>query len=239
MLLTSHASHFADLPPERMRLLVTAFLVALIVHVVMFLAVWQTWGKQPVLPSLPPLEIALVSPALQNLIQPAPAVQSPPVVQTPPVSKNTLSQPAQKTPVLTRSVQEVAATPARQTEAVSPPVISSNESSVAPAPEVSPVKAEPVLEATPPSFDAAYLNNPKPDYPLAAKRMGMEGIVLLRVVVNPAGIPEKVSILNSSGVRLLDEAAVNTVYQWTFIPARQGGKAVSGSVNVPIRFAID
>lgn len=67
----------------------------------------------------------------------------------------------------------------------------------------------------------------------------MEGVVLLRVVVNPAGIPEKVSVLNSSGVRLLDEAAVNTVYQWTFIPARQGNKAVSGSVNVPIRFAID
>ena len=239
MLLTPQAGHFGDLPPERLRLLVTALLTALIVHAAILLAVWQTWGRQVVLPALPPLEISLVSPALRDVIQPAPAIQPPPVqTTTPPASKKTLSQPAPKTPVQTQAPgQEPAAEPVRQTETVSQPVESKQE---VPAPQVTAARTEPaVVETTPPSFDAAYLNNPKPDYPPAAKRMGMEGVVLLRVMVNPAGVPEKVSVLNSSGSRLLDEAAVNTVYQWTFVPARQGNKPVSGSVNVPIRFVMD
>ncbi len=62
---------------------------------------------------------------------------------------------------------------------------------------------------------------------------------MLRVLVSPAGLPEQISILTSSGVPLLDETAVSTVRQWTFVPARQGDRPVAGSVNVPIRFVLN
>ncbi|HSJ96484.1 MAG TPA: TonB family protein, partial [Myxococcota bacterium] len=42
----------------------------------------------------------------------------------------------------------------------------------------------------------------------------------------------------SSGHRALDRAAVAGVERWTFVPARRGGHAVEGWLDVPIRFEL-
>jgi len=48
-----------------------------------------------------------------------------------------------------------------------------------------------------------------------------------------------VSILKSSGSRLLDESAASTVKnRWRFRPATRGGKPVTLTVTVPIRFEL-
>jgi protein TonB len=91
----------------------------------------------------------------------------------------------------------------------------------------------------PPRFDAAYLKNPRPDYPRAAKRMGEQGKVMLRVYVSTTGAPEKIEIGTSSGSRRLDEAARAAVEQWKFLPARQGDVPVAAWVTVPITFALE
>jgi len=91
---------------------------------------------------------------------------------------------------------------------------------------------------TDPVFDAAYLNNPAPEYPTSAKQRNIQGKVLLNVVVKVDGTPAQVMISRSSGSSLLDEAAVDAVKQWRFIPARRSGESVQANVIVPVEFKI-
>lgn len=89
-----------------------------------------------------------------------------------------------------------------------------------------------------PVFEANYLNNPAPFYPAVAKRKGVQGKVLLSVLVKTDGTPASVSISRSSGSSDLDEAALDAVKQWKFIPARSKGQFVEASVVVPVEFKI-
>lgn len=89
-----------------------------------------------------------------------------------------------------------------------------------------------------PVFDAAYLNNPAPYYPQVAKEKNVQGKVLLAVVVKTDGLPLDVSISRSSGSKILDEAALDAVEQWRFIPARSKGAPVQAKVLVPVEFKI-
>ena len=84
-----------------------------------------------------------------------------------------------------------------------------------------------------------YGVNPLPPYPLAARRMGMEGVVLLGVIVAPDGRAREVRVVRSSGLAMLDEAAVSPVRaHWRFIPARRDGVPVESRADVPIRFRL-
>jgi periplasmic protein TonB len=89
-----------------------------------------------------------------------------------------------------------------------------------------------------PVFNANYLNNPAPYYPQSAKRKGIQGKVFLSVVVKIDGTPASVEISRSSGSNDLDEAALDAVKQWKFIPARSNGKFVEAGVVVPVEFKI-
>lgn len=85
----------------------------------------------------------------------------------------------------------------------------------------------------------AYGMNPKPPYPLAARRLGLEGVVLLEVLVRPDGSPAEVIVRESSGHVMLDESARTTVRtRWRFIPARRGNVPVESRVTFPVRFTL-
>ena len=85
----------------------------------------------------------------------------------------------------------------------------------------------------------AYGTNPLPPYPLVARRLGKEGVVLLEVLVTPDGRAADVRMIRSSGFAPLDESAVTTVRErWRFVPARRDGVAVESRVTVPIRFRL-
>jgi TonB family protein len=88
------------------------------------------------------------------------------------------------------------------------------------------------------TFNANYATNPKPKYPEAAKSLGWEGNVLLRVRVTADGRSEQVIIHRSSGHKVLDDSAVVAVQNWRFIPAKRGSKAVACTVIVPIVFTL-
>jgi len=89
-----------------------------------------------------------------------------------------------------------------------------------------------------PVFDAQYLNNPAPIYPKVARDRGIEGKILLEVVVKEDGNALNVKLLSSSGSSLLDESAIEAVKNWQFIPAKKFGKFVQAKVIVPIEFKI-
>ena len=67
-----------------------------------------------------------------------------------------------------------------------------------------------------------YFQNPPPEYPELAKQMRQEGLVMLTVDVDREGTPVQVEIKESSGFRLLDQAALKAVRHWKFQPGRIG-----------------
>lgn len=75
-----------------------------------------------------------------------------------------------------------------------------------------------------------------PVYPLVAREQGWEGTVRLRIVVDPEGHPRNVTIRQSSGHDVLDQAAVQAVQQWRFTPARDGNIPIQSIVEIPINF---
>lgn len=88
----------------------------------------------------------------------------------------------------------------------------------------------------PPRFNAAYLNNPPPDYPAVARRLRLQGTVVLRVLVGTAGRAEELHVDQTSGASILDDAALSAVRNWRFVPARRGTEAIARWVDVPVRF---
>jgi protein TonB len=103
----------------------------------------------------------------------------------------------------------------------------------------SPDAVDKVAARSEPVFNAAYLQNPAPAYPPAARKKGAEGKVLLEVAVTTAGKANSVSVSQSSGSSLLDEAALAAVRNWKFIPAKQGGEIVEAKVIVPVEFKLN
>ena len=82
-------------------------------------------------------------------------------------------------------------------------------------------------------------SNPKPHYPETARAEGREGTAFLKVTVLPTGEVGEALIERSSGHADLDQAAVEAVIKWTFLPARRGGNPVISSVRIPVTFALD
>ncbi|MCZ6765273.1 MAG: energy transducer TonB [Alphaproteobacteria bacterium] len=90
-----------------------------------------------------------------------------------------------------------------------------------------------------PQYVGPGFSNSAPRYPFSARRRGQEGQVVLRVLVGLNGRSTTVSVYQSSGHRLLDQAAVDAVETWRFRPARDlYGNAVSGYVDVPVLFRL-
>lgn len=130
--------------------------------------------------------------------------------------------------------------PKVETDDIAPP----EEKTVVPSP-ATPDQAETAAEAVAPVVDAEpdyradYLNNPRPAYPLAARRMGYQGKVLLNVEVLAEGHAGQVLLYASSGHEVLDRAALLAVKSWRFTPARQAGRVISKWFIVPINFSLE
>lgn len=81
-----------------------------------------------------------------------------------------------------------------------------------------------------------YLVGEKPPYPKQAERKGWAGTVILNLSINAKGEVEQVGIAKSSGYRLLDQQARQSVGAWRFKPARRNGIATAVTVQQPIIF---
>lgn len=90
-----------------------------------------------------------------------------------------------------------------------------------------------------PEFAAAYLHNPKPPYPLSARRREESGTVRLKILVTPQGTAGRVELEQSSGSAALDQAALESVKGWRFVPARRGDEPIEAWVKVPVQFRLE
>ena len=78
-----------------------------------------------------------------------------------------------------------------------------------------------------PTVDASARGNRIPDYPIQARRLGEQGVVVLRVLITPDGRASEIQLAQTSGSTRLDRAAIDAVREWRFMPALRGGRPVS------------
>ncbi len=96
---------------------------------------------------------------------------------------------------------------------------------------------EPVTEV---SFAAArLLRKFEPQYPAQSRRLDEQGIVTLLLTISPDGRVAQAQVQSSSGYTRLDQAAIDSVRNWLFTPARRGEQAIVYTVSVPIRFELN
>lgn len=74
-------------------------------------------------------------------------------------------------------------------------------------------------------------------YPILAQRAGIEGTVIVRILIDEFGTPSTPYILKSVH-ELLDNAAVTAVLKQRFEPGQQRGRAVRVQMAIPVRFRL-
>ena len=117
----------------------------------------------------------------------------------------------------------------------------------APEPEVAkPVKTAPAKTAPkaahavqPPSAQAQGLQNRAPKYPQLSRKKKEQGTVLLKLLVKADGTVGNISVLKSSGFSRLDQAALQAVKHWRFVPAKQQGQSIDFWYEMPMTFALN
>jgi len=90
-----------------------------------------------------------------------------------------------------------------------------------------------------PSSSADYLNNPTPPYPPLSKRMGEQGRVVIRARIEVNGSASKAEVRTSSGYERLDQAALQTVKRWRYLPGKRAGVPEAMWFNIPINFVLE
>ena len=83
-----------------------------------------------------------------------------------------------------------------------------------------------------------YLQPPLPVYPPMSRRMGEQGRVMLRILVNEKGLPDQVQVHTSSGSARLDEAGRQAALRAQFKPHMEDGHAIAVYVIVPLNFQL-
>ena len=121
-----------------------------------------------------------------------------------------------------------------------PPPAAQEQITVATAARTTTIPAAPDTAAvTAESRKVEYLYNPPPDYPQRARRLGLEGEVLIRTRVLTNGESDQLVLERSSGHELLDQAALEAVRKWRFLPARRGDEQIVSWVEIPVRFRLE
>ena len=199
------------------------FTLVLGLHVALVTWLAYTQIETPSQPAPLPLDVRMINTPPPEII-PKPLPQMPkPVVRQP--------KPIIPPPVLT-------AAPNINQDPDPAPVAFSIPTQPPPAPLQEVQAPSTDIAVTEARFDADYLQNPAPAYPTLSRRQGEEGKVLLMVRVSAQGTAEQVQIKQSSGYSRLDEAALNALRQWRFVPARRGEEPIAASVVVPIVFRL-
>ncbi len=109
--------------------------------------------------------------------------------------------------------------------------------------------AAPEPDIPPPRVVTADMQRPvlvdrvSPVYPSLALKAGVEGTVILKLIIGITGRVESAQVLTvvppkARGIGL-EDAAVQAVLKWKFKPAKAGGKAVRVYYNAPVKFKLN
>jgi protein TonB len=175
---------------------------------------------QPVAPAVAPS-----TPKTPVAAKPAPTAAKPLPAKAPPAIVKS-APPPRVEPSPGPPAVVPAASPSLQTASRPAPL---NTTSAPPAPSASPVL----------SLRPNFENPPAPPrYPSQARRRNQQGIVRVEVRLDERGNQLALTLVRSSGVESLDQAALDAVTRWRFRPEVIDGRAVPSRVEIPIEFAL-
>lgn len=199
--------------------------MVLLAHAVLFYFIYSGLFTRMVDVALPKAVIVNFVEAPHEKAPPPAAPKIVPVVQLQPPALPQVPVPVvQVAPQPNTITVEQAATPAPKPAA--PPAV------VAAAP-AAPSGGEPKTVTS----GVEYIRMPQFVYPEMSRRMGEQGRVVLRVLVNEKGQPEKVQVQTSSGYARLDEASRQASLRAQFKPYMEDGRPVAVYVLLPFSYS--
>lgn len=212
-----------DLPPAP-RWAVVAGMAAL--HVAGAWALAQLAPAQPVQAETAPMQVSWIAPPADTPPPPArPAAPAPtPVIAAAPVPVVAPTPPAFTAP---------------EPPAPTPPVATAPAPALTPAPPTPAPAAAPAAPKRVPASALRYTALPQQVYPLASRRMGESGTVMVSVVVDLRGVPREVALHRSSGFARLDEQALHAMRAARFQPCTEQGQAIECTAIAPLAYELD
>jgi protein TonB len=227
------AGRRSDLAPAERRWLVAG------VAALHLLALWgllQVGAVQQTLRELAPLMVDFIS--AEQPPKPVPPPPPPPQQQL----KRKLPVQTAPMPVIAAAPQPDAA-PAPQAFVVPEPVLAvATPAPPAPPLPVTAPSPAPVQAPAPKAVAASALRYavlPPVEMPLASRRLGETGTVLLRVVFDTRGQVKQVSVHRSSGFARLDEQALAAMRRARITPFLDNGQAIEVSALAPLAYELD
>lgn len=217
--MTAQYLHPHHISSTRLRVTVAAVLA---VHIGLL---WVAQSELAELPASDESGQVVMADVVSDIPKPSPVSPSKPLPQSTPTPTPSKAVSKADTLAVNQSSQSQESAPAAAAAAAASPSTSTGKAG-------SPSLVEP-------SADADYLKNPPPGYPRISRRMGEQGTVVVRVFINTQGLPEKPEVRTSSGFVRLDQAALDAVQRWRFVPGRRNGTPEPMWFNIPVRFVLE
>ena len=214
--------------------------VKLIVGDVAPMEVRMVPAEQPAQPEVenaeppPPVDLMPPPPDLATIVDPPPPDLPPPEF---PIAKIDIPPP----PDMPEPVIPVEKPPEPKPKPPEPKPVQKRPPAPQAPVEAQPQQAAPAAPAAPRTVSASqlgYLVPPNPIYPARSRKVGEQGSVMVRVLVDVTGRPAQVSLQTSSGHPELDQSALSAVRAAQFRPYSEAGVAQAVWVLVPINFVL-
>ncbi len=193
-----------------------------VLHVAVILGLWQ-WPPRP-LPRPPAAVVAAIVVRMEAPPPPRPAAAVRAAAPAPPQSPRRQPRPRPAAVAAPARPAPVSAAPPAPAAAIAAPA----------AGPPAPAAAVPAGI----SEGVRVIDLPRPAYPQTARRLHLEGEVVVTVEVAADGRVGSVTVTRGSGYAVLDAAALAAIARARFAPARDRGRAVAATVAVPVRFRL-
>ena len=237
----------ADLAPTERRWLI-AFVAGL--HLLLLWGLLQLGAVRQALREVAPLMVHVISLQAPPKLAPAPAPAPAPLPSRPQrqqLARPTalpvvaVAAPVPQTPPAPTAflVPEPAQTQTTPTDPEPVAVLAAPARAPAPAPTPAPTPATAPAPKTVAAAALRYAVLPPVELPLASRRLGESGTVLLRVVFDTQGRVKQASVHRSSGFARLDEQALAAMRQARITPFLDNGIAIEVSALAPLDYALD
>lgn len=221
-----------------------ALLWSIALHIVLLCSFTLAFPLATTVPTAPLMELNLVSDTALAASKNSPPTSTPLNATKPLITPKVPSIP-EKQRIITEDV--LTSAPPAETQPIlnetSPENISTTNQSNTPisSPNSSNENSSPTISNNGLLQPPRILKRVEPSYPEQARRNGYEGTVILKATIFANGTISNLDILSSSGYIELDEAALQALKKWRFIPARysESGSSTDSIVSIPIIFNLN
>lgn len=199
----------------------TGLVVVVLLHAAIIAALLQIGAVREALRETSPLFVSFVSP--EPKAEPEPPAPPPPGPPSP--SRLITSERPVTTPA------EFTAPPTPVDDAPSAP--NAVEAPAAPAAAATPGTATPKVITS-----VQYMRAPRVEYPMASRRLGEHGRVVVRVLIDGSGHAERVELHQATRYPRLNEAALRAAQEALYRPYTENGEALVVWALVPVLFEL-